>query len=448
MKRKMTWFGLILLGAIGGFALAVMIYSSIMINLSRIQYQENVSSERIKAAFHTQKESSNVEGVDLTTSRIETEECKDMYGKDSIIHWRNSTKEYCSNPSERSITCFEATHFEPFSESPFPVTTCRFQNLMKQRNFWTPACEYDQSNNFSLSKLWYDSGAGYILDKIKLQSPPDMNTACRHVEMRPTFMFMREAGIAANVFHEMAQIFALYVTKHVHGIGDSYNSSQVLLVAFDKEQRASKSGFVGRCDELLGAFSSHPVLYHEDIPDDTCFTNAMTVVGGGENMGLWYKWGKLISCQRSPVVMSFAHFLLQGIGIQPVSPSSLSGTPRVCWISRGSNYTRNLRYEDLFIAELQRENPELDLHVGVYGSDDLKSLRSQILWTQKCSVMIGAHGAGLTHCMWMPEESVLVEILPPRKGSYRTLARLLGHQYLHVPGIYDIGVDFDKAKVV
>lgn len=128
--------------------------------------------------------------------------------------------------------------------------------------------------------------------------------------------------------------------------------------------------------------------------------------------------------------MAFQRFILKAVDISHRIP--MNEKVRLCWIPRGS-YSRVIRGEQDFIDQLRRKNPHIAFEIGDMGVGHLEPLRNQITWSQQCDVMVGAHGAGLTHSMWMAEESILIELWPPDKGSYRTLARAMGHQYLYVP---------------
>lgn len=100
-------------------------------------------------------------------------------------------------------------------------------------------------------------------------------------------MFSRENGSAAlNMFHEMAQLLALYVTKHIHGISD--DERDVILVAFDRHHRSN-----GRLDGLLSSFSKHPVVFDEDVPIGTCYANALLAFAGEEGIAFWHKFVRI-----------------------------------------------------------------------------------------------------------------------------------------------------------
>lgn len=62
--------------------------------------------------------------------------------------------------------------------------------------------------------------------------------------------------------------------------------------------------------------------------------------------------------------------------------------------------------------------------------------RNQIRSTRSARVLIGQHGAGLVHMLWMPPGSTVVEIRPvafARRRVFERLAAVLGHRHVHVP---------------
>jgi len=57
----------------------------------------------------------------------------------------------------------------------------------------------------------------------------------------------------------------------------------------------------------------------------------------------------------------------------------------------------------------------------------------QICLAQRSNTIVGQHGAGLVHMLWLPEGSNVVEIAPPLppevQSVFRNLAKILGHNY-------------------
>ena len=90
----------------------------------------------------------------------------------------------------------------------------------------------------------------------------------------------------------------------------------------------------------------------------------------------------------------------------------------------------------------RRSTPNLQgLSSLVAGSEvvDLARVepRDQIRLMEDTTTLIGQHGAGLVHMLWMPQGSLVVEIAPPLPPEvihlFEQLATCLGHRYFRVP---------------
>jgi hypothetical protein len=64
------------------------------------------------------------------------------------------------------------------------------------------------------------------------------------------------------------------------------------------------------------------------------------------------------------------------------------------------------------------------------------SPREQIQLAQSASTLVGQHGAGLVHMLWMPAGSTVIEIAPPLPQQvehiFERLAHVMGHKYTRV----------------
>ena len=90
--------------------------------------------------------------------------------------------------------------------------------------------------------------------------------------------------------------------------------------------------------------------------------------------------------------------------------------------------TRNLVDQDQHLLEIKARLKNVELRVIDPGT---LPFREQIRVIRESDVLIGVHGAGLTHSFWLRPGSALVEILPEtlnHKG-FRNIAGLLGQVY-------------------
>ncbi|KAI7358640.1 hypothetical protein KC354_g9630 [Hortaea werneckii] len=59
------------------------------------------------------------------------------------------------------------------------------------------------------------------------------------------------------------------------------------------------------------------------------------------------------------------------------------------------------------------------------------SFKAQLETDQTTDILVGVHGAGLTHGMFLRRRSTVAQILPPTLDHYgfENMARFLGHKY-------------------
>jgi hypothetical protein len=77
--------------------------------------------------------------------------------------------------------------------------------------------------------------------------------------------------------------------------------------------------------------------------------------------------------------------------------------------------------------------------------------REQIQAAQNCDILVGQHGAGLTHMLWMKPGSHVVEIAPPLpiqvREIFSQLAIVLGHSYTRVTQ-ESVHAEVDSEEVI
>ncbi|KAI7704523.1 hypothetical protein KC353_g13439, partial [Hortaea werneckii] len=91
-------------------------------------------------------------------------------------------------------------------------------------------------------------------------------------------------------------------------------------------------------------------------------------------------------------------------------------------------HSRHLLHTDALFDALQARHPEIEMTLLDYGTLDFKA---QLELDQTTDILVGVHGAGLTHGMFLPRHSTLAQILPPTLDHYgfENMARFLGHKY-------------------
>ncbi|CAK5272741.1 unnamed protein product, partial [Mycena citricolor] len=133
-----------------------------------------------------------------------------------------------------------------------------------------------------------------------------------------------------------------------------------------------------------------------------------------------------------------------------------SSKPVVTYVPRQRYPKRKLRdadHETLLVAmrELEREG----LCEFQVAENEVVAVQDQIAMASRTTIMLGVHGNGLTHELWMPPspQSTIIEIFSPQGYvyDYELLARNLGHKHYAIwndtyityePGIVHEGTHF------
>lgn len=162
--------------------------------------------------------------------------------------------------------------------------------------------------------------------------------------------------------------------------------------------------------------------FRELRPEETNFENGIVPLAGGGNP-LWEHAWDIHPCEDSPLVRTFARRVLDHYGIQDHQPRREDQQVVLTYIDR-SKSRMLLNHTELFDA-LQAQYP----HVRVDFAGI--SFAQQLEIIQHTDVLVGVHGAGMTHEIFLTPGSALVEILPPGLNyrGYRNIADLVGLSY-------------------
>ena len=358
-------------------------------------------------------------------------ECREMYSEHSIEKFRATRQPVCLDKADAGIIYHQKPwHRGNGNNDPHP-STVELRDLVKQADGrWTiPCAEINKKELHDVSSIggaWYDSGISHTLSRLNLRSQQSGDMGCTNPIEVPALFLMREKGGGNNMYHELAQLFAAYLAKHIHGISDNTpDAHNMRFINFDKSTRNQNTHF----DQFfVKAFSKKGTEPYEDLPVGTCFKKAILVHAGVRSI-FWIGFGHKPTCFRFTMIEAFTRFILNGtLGTAGVLPPK---ERRMCYILRGSA-ARALQGEAEFIAKLRRDNPSVPIVDAVLGEGPLTTFESQLRWIQDCAVLAGTHGAGLTHALFLPEEAIVVEHHTPGHGTFRGLTKALGHTFIHV----------------
>jgi len=299
---------------------------------------------------------------------------------------------------------------------------------------------------------------------------------CTRLEKRPTLFVTRYEY--ANLYHTMTDYYNAYQAAMVVTKGNAVKMDRVNLVFFDGHAKGTLD--VGW--ELL--FPNADISYVSELPSLTCFRHAIFVSPGYRspisiasliNLGINpLPQTFLPTCGTSEWQVDFRERFLYGSKCrlrlykgwmhpyhahndnQKRSASSIQ-TVRVLLLLRKNHYShprmdgatsRQIKNEANVEAAIQNVSDQVQN--GRYGPVKIDARRlileqhdlsEQILMVQQADIIVGMHGAGLSHILWARPGTLLLELKPPSftgHGHFEPLTQLAG-------GLYEPFFDVDIA---
>ncbi|KAI7743063.1 hypothetical protein M8C21_025765 [Ambrosia artemisiifolia] len=222
-----------------------------------------------------------------------------------------------------------------------------------------------------------------------LQQPPQTTTRfCNYNYTVPVVVFS-SGGFAGNLFHEFNEIIIpLYITSRLFK-----SRVQFILVDYNPS-------LVKKYERIFSSLSRYNVLNPMMNISVHCFPGA--VVGLKSHGFLRINSSEV---PKGNSMIEFRKFLGIAYGLKITNVSNTA--PRLLLVSRRK--TRSFLNEDELVDMME----ELGFDVVVVRSPKkMSNLERFAKLVSTCSVLIGAHGAGLTNQVFLPTGAVVVQVVP------------------------------------
>lgn len=222
----------------------------------------------------------------------------------------------------------------------------------------------------------------HMLQYRNTTAPP----TCQYNHKIPAVIF--SSGSTGNVFHEMNEIIIpLFITTKQF-------QSRVLLILEDY-----KPSFMSKYGNVLSRLSDYEVMNPAANGSVHCFP--------GSVVGLKYHDNLALNSSDIPGgygMPDFRHFLRQAYGLKFVHVSQIT-KPRLMLLSRTN--TRRFLNEDEMISLMEGIGFQV---LVIRRSKLVSNLNKFSQLINSCSVLVGAHGAGLTNEIFLPSGAVMVQV--------------------------------------
>jgi len=373
----------------------------------------------------------------VTASRLKSIQAQ--YNEEYLEALKSDAKIYTTPNSLSQVTVFSVRlPGVPRVDSFLIAKAARFH--LKDRKFHVP-CQLKirgpgEPSIYDLGSFMARTGPKHVIEDAVVFGP-DVGTAA---PTRNHTILVRREG-ETNIYHCLLEIMTMTMAMDVlrgtieastnqpyFGDDDIANTQVVIL-----DERKD-----GKLFSLWSLFAGKPTIRAKAICQPIR-TNIIVPLAGGTNP-LWTMMPEVQNLEPgSTLLRSFVHRVLDHYNIS--QDVKHEGPVIVTYVRR--KWRKVLR-EEVYLEALQSLlGSRIQLQVVDLA---VLSFRAQLQLIRRTEVLIGVHGAALTHAMFMNEESSVAEIFPAEGGgnkSFRNLCVLKGHSYFHT--IASRNVDLDEA---
>ena len=430
------------------------------------------------------------------TSSVKGATCETDYGMGLVLRWRSSAASFCgasvsgnSNPSDTkaadsrviTYTTIQSNHAgkgDTLVELNNVVLDtskfCSKANTAKVVQEFTDSKRYNAHMSFDESVLFGHCAITKTPDKHnfpgwqkewmnRFTATDDADSGmleCDMWEEVPTFLVQRHGF--ANMYHGSEDFFNTFLALAILNIPVNY-------ARFMLSDLYPWGGYEGIWKELYrGAaptFQAWDFQTHYKCKR-VCFRKLIMGIIGPASPITFIK-GKT-ACVASPIFRAYKDFVVRGLGLHGWAQAAFPRKPEsivVTYMARRSTslqakkrfcddkYFECKDFEKMGIRKLERTiQNDAELSMALRGLEqesfgggrkvifwdldyNLVSLREQIRFDAQTDVMVGPHGAGLTHAMFMSDRGWLLELLIDNGGGRNHFHNLAHWAGLHYRGI-------------
>ncbi|MCJ1333001.1 hypothetical protein MMC10_009695 [Thelotrema lepadinum] len=330
-----------------------------------------------------------------------------------------------------------------------------------QENKFQLDCELRQRNHDEAEKTtsikqfpnyWYHTGPRVLMERYLGFGAPAEHISELAKEPRKFTIIIRREEAIDNLWHELWEIMAMTLTLDVLRMSHDPATGLPLFALDDVENTRiliEDNWDDGPFFSLWTMFAKRPITRISKISAND-FRDPETIIFPlpGESNPMWHVDWEVFPCDHAALLNVFSKRVMDFYGVE--RSVKLDDSPLVLTFIDRREKRRLIEKED-YIEELKKTYPNIQVQMVNFAAIPVAE---QLKVVRNADILIGVHGAGLTHSLFLPPDSAVVEIQPAEfKGKgFRNLAHLLGHHYFssHAMGPkgnwqYD-DFSYDKAR--
>jgi EGF domain-specific O-GlcNAc transferase len=367
--------------------------------------------------------------------------CAERFGLPYLENFSNRSTEYCDAQSLPWLTCFRNQITNDRTDS-FCVGGPATLDLKEKKYkldcpLRTLTAEESTRGIPRLDEFapyWYQTGPRFILGKyVRTGAAQGMRSTSASGSQDFSILIKREDNLN-NLWHRLMEFSSLFMTLDVlqmtrnPATNKPYFSSQDI----DNTQVVILDDIADDpYMDLWTLFARKPIVRLNEINETMpALGNIIIPLAGGSNP-MWSGDWELHSCDHSELMRVFTKRVLDFYKVND-EPLAEDRPLVLTFIDRKEK--RLLVNKAEYLETLKTKFPSVEIKAVNFATH---SFVEQLKIVRGTDILVGVHGAGLTHGMFLPEGSTMVEILPPGVGhkGFRNMAKLLGHNHFSSHGI-------------
>ncbi|CAK7215140.1 hypothetical protein SCUCBS95973_002377 [Sporothrix curviconia] len=332
----------------------------------------------------------------------------------------------------------------------------------------------------AIQPYWFDTGPQWVFeqfvafkqkDEDGTETKDDVQQLVARAEARsspdgaPSFVLLVKREGAGNLRHCLMEIWSMTMTLDVLRLAQRQNGEPFYNSPADMDNTyvvVLDNHGAGPTQDLWRVFSRNPVVTLDDMVRHTervpaplrvsdaavTQTNIVVPLPGGSNP-LWHNDWIVRDCgpRDAPLLRLFVQRVFDHFDVAlllgPKVPVG-NGNIVVTFIDRRG--TRQLLDNEHLLDALRQRYPDITVQSFDFAT---LSLPDQLRLVQDTDVLVGVHGAGLTHAMFMRAGAgAVVEIQPEGLGykGFRNLAAMTGQKYFGAQAAMVTAKELETAK--
>lgn len=265
-----------------------------------------------------------------------------------------------------------------------------------------------QGDHKSPLQSWFEEIEHFTITKTK--------PICDITIDKPTYLMKLDAHV--NMYHHFCDFVNLYLTLHFNNSFDLDNN----VLIWDTMAYRSNFGVSWK------AFTSNPILTLEKFSGKrVCFKNLVFAFLPRMIFGLYYNMPLIPGCHGSGFFQAFNRHILHRLDVKIVEPVDEKQV-RITLLSRNTKFRQILNEKELIETLTAKSRKFIVNRVQFTHSTPFLE---QVEMMANTDILIGMHGAGLTHALFLPDWAAVFELYNcDDEHCYKDLARLRGVKYL------------------